>query len=418
MELLLPRRDLVRVPDLVASPWGVSQTPKKGLTLVNLRDLGIIPGIAGGERGYNAAGDVLTRTADGRDLNSLWAEFQAALAIQNESRQVLIDFLTFTVTNVIEDVPQGAGTADFEKASEYGEPVGARTRVSYWSLAYDFDWYDLAYRYTWMFLAEATAEQVASHNAQALEADNRNIFSKVMRTIFNNVNLVASINQQNYNVYKFYNNDGTVPPTYGANTFLGTHTHYLTSGAAGLDSGDVEAMEDHLTHHGYSVTNGYRLVLIVNKAQGDVIRTWRFNTANANGAVAKYDFIPARGRENLLFLTQTQVLGDQPSPTIDGLDVIGSYGDFTIVQNDFMPVTYMLGFATGGPANLGNPVGIREHANAALRGLRLVKGRTPDYPLIDSFYQRGFGSGIRQRGGGVVMQVTASGTYTIPTAYQ
>jgi hypothetical protein len=52
-----------------------------------------------------------------------------------------------------------------------------------------------------------------------------------------------------------------------------------------------------------------------------------------------------------------------------------------------------------------------------LRGLRLVKGAVPDYPLIDSYYQRGFGTGVRQRGGGVVMQVTASGTYTIPAAY-
>jgi len=406
-----------RVPDQVAAAFGISNTPKRGLTLVNLRDLGILPGIAGGERGYNALGDVLTRTADGRDLNSLWAEFQALLAIQNESRQVLIDFLTFGVTNVIEDVPQGAGTADFEIASEYGEPVGARTRVSYTSLAYDFTWYDLAYRYTWMFLAEATAAQVASHAAQALEADNRNIFNKVMRTVFNNVNLTTQITGNNYTVFKFYNNDGTVPPPYGATVHLSTHTHFFTTGAATLDSGDVEAMEDHLTHHGYSKVNGYNLVLLVNKAQGDVIRTWRFGVTNNNAAVAKYDFIPARGRENLLFLSTTQVLGDQVAPTLEGMDVIGSYGDFTVVQNDYMPLAYLAGFASGGPANLGNPVGIREHANPALRGLRLVKGRTPDYPLIDSFYQRGFGTGVRQRGGGVVMQLTASGTYTPPAAY-
>lgn len=405
-----------RVPDVVANAFGIAQKPKKGLTLVNLRDLGIVPGVAGGERGYNAAGDVLTRTSDGRDLNSLWAEFQETLRIQNESRQVIVDFLSFTVNQVIEDVPQGAGTADFEVASEYGEPVGARTGVSYWSLAYDFQWYDLAYRYTWMFLAEATAQQVASHNAQALEADNRNIFNKVMRTVFNQTNLSATINQQNYTVYKFYNADGAVPPSYGANTFDGTHTHFLSSGAAAVDSGDVEAMEDHLVHHGYSVTNGYRLVIMVNKAQGDAIRTWRFNEVNANGATAKYDFIPARGRENLLFLSTTQVLGNQPSPSLEGLDVIGSYGDFTVVQNDFIPAGYMFAFATGGAANLGNPIGIREHANTALRGLRLVKGRTPDYPLIDSFYQRGFGTGVRQRGGGVVMRVSAS-AYAPPAQY-
>jgi hypothetical protein len=52
-----------------------------------------------------------------------------------------------------------------------------------------------------------------------------------------------------------------------------------------------------------------------------------------------------------------------------------------------------------------------------MQGLRLVKGANPDYPLIDSFYNRGFGTGVRQRGGAAVMQITASGTYTPPTSY-
>ena len=57
-----------------------------------------------------------------------------------------------------------------------------------------------------------------------------------------------------------------------------------------------------------------------------------------------------------------------------------------------------------------------EH-RADLRGLRLVKGPDRDYPLTDSFYLHGFGTGIRHRGAGVVMQITASGSYTTPAAY-
>lgn len=102
---------------------------------------------------------------------------------------------------------------------------------------------------------------------------------------------------------------------------------------------------------------------------------------------------------------------------VNGLPVAGAYGPWIIVENDYMPAGYVLGLSSGGNLAAGNPVGIREHQNAALRGLRLVKGRTPDYPLIDSFYNRGFGTGIRHRGAGVVMQITASGTYTIPAAY-
>ena len=97
--------------------------------------------------------------------------------------------------------------------------------------------------------------------------------------------------------------------------------------------------------------------------------------------------------------------------------MLGSYGPWTIIVDDLFPEAYIAGVATGGPEQLNNPVGFREHANASLRGLRLVKGPSPDYPLIDSFYQRGFGTGIRQRGGAAVMQITTNATYTAPTTY-
>ena len=93
------------------------------------------------------------------------------------------------------------------------------------------------------------------------------------------------------------------------------------------------------------------------------------------------------------------------------------YGNVLIVQEDLIPAGYVVLAATGGPDNLQNPVGLREHANASLRGLRLVKGPVADYPLIDSFYNRGFGTGIRQRGGAAVMQITTSATYTPPASY-
>jgi hypothetical protein len=73
-------------------------------------------------------------------------------------------------------------------------------------------------------------------------------------------------------------------------------------------------------------------------------------------------------------------------------------------------------FATGGSANLTNPVGIREHANTGARGLQLVQGPLAQYPLQESYYRRGFGTGIRQRGAAIVMQITA-GAYAIPAAY-
>lgn len=383
------------------------------------KSLGIILGIAGGDRGYNTEGDIVTQTVDGVDLNTIWNEFRQTLDIRNRQRNVLVDFLSYTVSEPVVTVPQFTGQDDFELASEFGVPKSMKPQSGYFQMGFDFDWYDTASRFTWKFLADATAEQIQAIHNNILEADNRLVFNEIMRTLFRNTNRTVEITQRNYTVYAFYNADGTVPPPYKATTHLGTHQHYLASGAATVDSGDVEAMIDHLDHHGYSRVNGADIFIMVNRAQGDAIRTWKANVVNANGATAKYDFIPSTNQPTFVlpqnFVTST-VEGVRPPGVIRGMYVIGSYGDAFIVQEDYMPAGYMVGFATGGSESLTNPIGIREHSNAALRGLRIVKGRQPDYPLQDSYYQRGFGSGIRQRGAGVVMQITA-GAYTVPAIY-
>lgn len=363
------------------------------------------------ERGTNTQGDVLTQTLDGRPLNDIWGEFQRAMGMWNEGRSALVQALTFPVTNPIEEVPQISGD-DFEEASEFGEPKGIRGG-NYFQLGYDFKWYDLAIRYTWQYLAEATGAQVESLNNMALEADNRLVFQKVMKAIFGgNTNRTADIRTQAVPVYGFYNNDGTTPPAFKMNTFANTHNHYLVSGAVTVDSGDLDEMETHLVHHGYGNQNGSTLILMVNRAQLATIRSFRVATGQS------YDYVAVAGGAPWLLPTNTGgVANGTPPGTVNGLKVSGQYGNWLIVEDDYIPTGYLLGFATGGQNQATNPVGFRQHANAALRGLRLVKGRDNDYPLIDSFYNRGFGTGIRHRGAGVVLQVKASGTYDVPSQY-
>ena len=382
----------------------------------DLKSLGLIPQIAGGAYGYNALADVLGQTTDGRDLNEIWAEFQASLAIQNEARQKLISLLTFPVQNIIEDVPTFGG-GDFEEMSEYGVPKSIRPTGSAFQLGYTFKWYDLAARFTWQFLAEASASQVEAIHQAALDADNRLVFLEVMRTLFRNTNRTATIKGQNYNVYAFWNNDGTVPPAYKNTTFLGTHQHYRTSGAANIDSGDLEEIIDDFKSHGYSAENGSTIFLMVNEIQANVIRTFRQGVVNNNSATARWDFIPAANQPAFIVPTTMAVLGGQVASTFRGLNVVGSYGPALIIEESYIPAGYVVGLTSGGDADINNPIGFREHANSALRGLRLVQDKPSNYPLIDSYYVRGFGTGIRQRGAGLVMQITAAGSYTIPSAY-
>jgi hypothetical protein len=415
--LIKPRRRLI-APHTVVNPFALSHRPKKGMKLVDLLRYGFVPGIAGGSQmagenlhGYNAAADLVTQTSDGVDLNDLWNEYQQTVTLANAERQTMIDFLTFPVTNPTERVAQVSG-AKFEKASEYGEPVGVRPGAAYFMLGYDFDWYDLAARYTWKFLADAPRNQVDAINSMALEADNQLIFEKVMDALFNPANRTADINGvQDVNVYALYNGDGTVPPRYKSYIHDGDHTHYLTSGAATIDSTDIDTMVDDLVSHGYSKSNGMTIVALMNRREVSVARTWRVTGGDSN------DFIPAVGSPGAFLPVNQELLGGQPASSYRGLNVVGSYGDVLIIEEDTIPAGYVPMIATGGRANLNNPVGLREHENQSLRGLRLVKGPNPDYPLVDSFYNRGFGTGIRQRGGAIIMQITASATYTKPSSF-
>jgi hypothetical protein len=361
-------------------------------------------------KGYNAVADVVTQTADGRDLNAIWDEFQTTVALQNAERQRIIDLLTFPVTQTIEDVPQ-FGTEDFEEASQYGVPVGIRPEADVLSLGYTFKWYDIANRFTWQFLAEATAQRVEAVHQQVLDADNRKLFQEVMRTLFRSDNREATIKGQNYTVFTFWNGDGTVPPPYKSNTFSGTHTHFRTTGAATVTSGDLDEVIDDFKSHGYSSENGSTMFTLVNVTEANTIRGFRVSSG------ARYDFIPAVGQPGLFLPANQELFGTQVGAQFRGMNVIGSYGPLLVIEEDYVPPAYIVSLVSGGEANIQNPIGLREHANPGLRGLRLVKGRDNDYPLIDSYYVRGFGTGVRQRGAGLVMQVTANATYAAPTAY-
>lgn len=358
------------------------------------------------ERGFNELEGVIRQSLDGADLAAMWREFQATLRLWNKQRQPLINLFTRNVAANTERVFFPT-SEDFEEATEFGEPKGIRLGKPY-IMGYDFKWYDIAIRYTWMFLAESDAEQIRGINNTALEGDSNLMFTKVMKTLFNPTNSSAVINEQNVTVYKLYNADGTVPPRYKTNTHTSSHTHYLVSGGATIDPGDVDAIYEHLYHHGYSVSTTNRMVLLVNRAQGATIRTFKVATG------ASYDFIPGSGYGGGVILPTGQVIA-QPSGSVPG--EIGTYGPWHVVEEDFMPPGYVIGFVSGGEQNILNLVGIREHENTGLRGLRLVKGADRDYPLTDSFYLHGFGTGVRHRGAGVVMQIKASGTYDIPAAY-
>lgn len=366
--------------------------------------------VSGAAQGTDERADVVYQTLDGADLNEMWREFNEIIALRNEQRDRLVNYLTYEVDEPIVQVRYPTGD-NFEVASEYGEPVGIRLPTPF-NMGFGFQWYDLAIRYTWQFLLESSQQQIEALHNDALEADDRLVFNQIFKTVFNSLDVTSSVRNIPVTVYKMWNGDGQIPPYFKTYIFDGTHNHYITSGSSALNTAAFQAAETHLYHHGYSLINGYQLVLLVNRQEGIVLRGARV----VNGW--EYDFIPSANSGGGVILPASMGIVGQPQGNGNtGIpSMIGTYGPAFVVEEDYIPAGYFLLLASRGAENLGNPIGIREHANASARGLKLIGG-DDNYPLVDSFYRHGFGTGVRHRGGGVICQITTGGTYTIPAAY-
>jgi hypothetical protein len=360
-------------------------------------------------RGYNATADILKATADGQDLNDLWSEFQQTLSIQNDARTALASLFTFRTTLASELVAQALTGDAFDEASEYGVPTGLRALPDTVKVGYPHKWYDKATRFTWKFLARASAAQVAGVHAAALAADNKLVFDKVMRRVFNPT---TTTNEDGTSVFGFWNGvDGQPPANQWGETFAPSYTHYRTSGATTITSGDVDEVVGAVQSQGFGLReNGDRVIVLANPEQTETIAGFRV----ASGA--KYDAIPTSDAPAFI-ATTGPIDGERPPGTFNGLAVKCGYGDAWVVEDRGIPAGYIVALATGGPDSDRNPLGFREEVQPDLQGLIQMPGNSRNYPLIDSYYIRGFGVGVRRRGAGCVMQITASASYTAPAIY-
>jgi len=383
-------------------------------------------------KGYSASGDILTRTRDGQDLNAVWSQFQEALEQFNAARQPMIDLLSFTTTSIIEDIVQ-PGQERFQKATEFGIPSSVRPAPAPTARAYPFEWFDTRNGYTFQFLAGgpgnsagATSQQLDTVLQTVMEADNQLQFEQVMKALFNNANRTTLIDGTSYTVTALYNADSQyIPPWKGTSFNPATHTHYVFSGQAGQTAFD---MQDHLDlarlveEHGYTRANGYNVVFLMNPtdANAGIVRFQRGVTLDLGATTdysSLYDFIPSQGQNFAVQLPPGYTLvGGLPANTFAGMDVAGSWGPYLVVTDAQIPAGYMVAVAIRGSGANTNVVGIREHANPAMRGLVLFPGNRNNYPLVDSYFVRGLGTAVGPRGAAAVMRLHDS-AYAVPAAF-
>ncbi|WP_299052160.1 hypothetical protein [uncultured Nocardioides sp.] len=361
-------------------------------------------------RGYYALGDRQLKTADGRDFNELFAELTEVMSLANDQQQRFTDVFTYPVTSPVTSVLQtvGGGADVFEVATEYGIPEASRLTHETLDLGATFQWYDARLGWTWRYLTDASDAEITAATVQVINADRENVFTDIMRTVFSpTTRKVTDPNTKNvYDVFAFANGDGWTPPAYNGNTFPGSHTHFRTSGEAQVVSSDLDVIIDDFKSHGYSAENGTQVVIFVNAFEGN--RVSRFRVADGDRA----DFIPASGAR---FYAEGQLVGDQPAATFAGFPVLGGYGDAILNESDRIPAGYVVGLASGGRLVNSNPLMLREHSR--IKGLTVIEGSRSDYPLIDSYFTHGFGTGVRHRLAGFVLQISTNATYTPPSLY-
>lgn len=355
-------------------------------------------GFVGAEGGLMVAADAIkvvpgtTTTVDGQPLNEIWNELQSRLSSFNANISYILSLFTFPVDRATERVAIPAN-AKFEEATELGRPQ--KVRLAYVTRGFPLQHQDLAYGYTQEFIDSARGREIDAIRLTVENAWNNLLFGETLLALFSPTNATDA---DGVVVRRLYNNDGEVPPAWKFTTHAGTHTHYLTSGAASFDGVDLAAMEEHLIHHGYGAS-GEQLILFLNRAEVVVARTLT-------------GFVPAAS-SNRPAVIAGPVVGAQGSAPA-GLEVQGYIGRWVIVELDDIPPGYMLGMSTGGSLSPQNIVGYRRHENPSIQGLRLIEGPRTNYPIVDSVYDGYAGFGVRHRGAAVVMQLTA-GAYAVPT---
>ncbi|MFV9634855.1 hypothetical protein [Mycobacterium neumannii] len=356
---------------------------------------------------------LINELADGVRLTDVYAEIQRAVEVYNQHKTTVASLLSYPTTQAAAPIAQGLAQEHFDVASEFGTPTALNPPVDVIKLGFQYADWDKATRFTWKFLRDATSEQVTDRVRNLLDADARLVQGLVLQRLFDPT---PGENDFAHTVYGLWNGDGIVPPSYMGRTFTGSHDHYLVSQGAELDSGDVEAAVRLVVEHGYGLgaDSGSQLVALFNPAEAEHVQSWRAGEENANGQTARFDFIPSANAPT--YLTQSSIVGALPPTDVDGVPVLGSYGKAWVIESMLVPAGYFAVFATGGPDSEQNVIARRMHPSPAWQGLRLIEGNWAKYPLVESFFQRGLGTGVRHRGAAAVVQIKASGSYEVPTA--
>ena len=160
--------------------------------------------------------------------------------------------------------------------------------------------------------------------------------------------------------------------------------------------------------------NNSHIMVFANPQEAKLIQSWRAGKeSRTGGPISSWDFIPSSN--SFPYLTDKAIVGPLAPQDYNGLSVLGSYGPTWLVSSHFIPKKYVAVVASSGPNSENNPVGVRIHELPEHQGLRLIPGNHQNLPLIESFYTRCMGTGVRHRSAAVCYFVDAGSVYVKPS---
>ena len=248
---------------------------------------------------------------------------------------------------------------------------------------------------------------------RCLEADNKLVTGTILRRLFTPA---TELNDWNHTCYPLWNADGMSASALSWENVPRRPYPLPNLGVNSYRQQDIEVMIRHVKEHGYGTQPGSQFLIFAHPDDVDAatMTAWRAGVEyRTGGPLPRWDFIPSALMP--AWISDEQVHGPVPNADFNGLQVWGTYAGALLIQSNFVPKGYVAVVATNGPNSDLNPVGVREHTNAAYQGLRHIPGSQNGYPLQDSFFARGFGVGTRHRGAAICIQITTGGTYTAPT---
>lgn len=286
----------------------------------------------------------------------------------------------------------GANQAsEMVELDEFGEAASEKQRLA-GEVAAPLKKFGKSIGWSREFMQTTTPKELAEQQVLVQTGYLKSIRSEIRNAIFGSANYTVRdkhVDQTDLTIRRLVNADSEpIPNGQNGETFdASTHTHY--EGTGDFTPSDLEALIDDVVEHGHAE----EMRVYINQGQEATIRD--FGNFNAYVDARLY---PEEGT---------------PQETLDQSQrddrAIGIFNGAEVWVKPWIPANYVFAFAAGSD----EPVALRQHAQPALRGLRLAYEHDSAVLRADQ-YQAYMGAGVWERTNGAVLYTNGS-TYSDPS---